>query len=112
MVQASLQRSVSSAHWLKTSGTVEIFGYNLDIHPSEAKQCLGVVPQEFNFGHFEKPLIFWSLKLAITVFLKAGRTTGRTISGKAWPLGQASCSGPYAFWWYETPSHDCTSHDA
>lgn len=38
----------------KTSGTVKIFGHNLDTHPSQAKQCLGVVPQEFNFGHFEK----------------------------------------------------------
>ncbi len=38
----------------KTSGTVEIFGHNLDTHPSQAKQCLGVVPQEFNFGQFEK----------------------------------------------------------
>ena len=46
--------SIISSLAKKTSGTVEIFGYNLDIHPSEAKQCLGVVPQEFNFGHFEK----------------------------------------------------------
>ena len=38
----------------KTSGSVEIFGHNLTTHPSHAKQCLGVVPQEFNFGHFEK----------------------------------------------------------
>lgn len=38
----------------KTSGSVEIFGHNLDTHPSQAKQCLGIVPQEFNFGHFEK----------------------------------------------------------
>lgn len=38
----------------KTSGQVEIFGHNLETHPSDAKQCLGIVPQEFNFGHFEK----------------------------------------------------------
>lgn len=38
----------------KTSGKIEIFGHDLDRHPSNAKQCLGVVPQEFNFGHFEK----------------------------------------------------------
>lgn len=38
----------------KTSGKVEIFDHNLDTHPSRAKQCLGIVPQEFNFGHFEK----------------------------------------------------------
>ncbi len=38
----------------KTTGSVQIFDYNLDTHLSEAKQQLGVVPQEFNFGMFEK----------------------------------------------------------
>lgn len=38
----------------KTAGEVNIFGHDLDSHPSHAKQCLGIVPQEFNFGHFEK----------------------------------------------------------
>ncbi|NHC02431.1 ABC transporter ATP-binding protein [Acinetobacter sp. 187] len=46
--------SIISSLTKKTSGTVEIFGHNLDTHPSEAKQCLGIVPQEFNFGQFEK----------------------------------------------------------
>jgi ABC-2 type transport system ATP-binding protein len=38
----------------KTSGTVEIFGKNIDTDFSSAKQELGVVPQEFNFNNFEK----------------------------------------------------------
>ena len=46
--------SIISSLTQKTSGTVEIFGHNLDTHPSKAKQCLGVVPQEFNFAQFEK----------------------------------------------------------
>ena len=46
--------SIISSLTKKTSGTVEIFGHNLDTHPSNAKQCLGIVPQEFNFGQFEK----------------------------------------------------------
>lgn len=46
--------SIISSLTKKTAGTVEIFGHNLDTHPSQAKQCLGVVPQEFNFGQFEK----------------------------------------------------------
>ncbi len=46
--------SIISSLTKKTSGSVEIFGHNLDTHPSDAKQCLGVVPQEFNFGQFEK----------------------------------------------------------
>lgn len=46
--------SIISSLTKKTSGTVEIFGHDLDSHPSHAKQSLGVVPQEFNFGQFEK----------------------------------------------------------
>lgn len=38
----------------KTSGSVEIFGLNIDTHFSEAKQQVGIVPQEFNFSQFEK----------------------------------------------------------
>lgn len=38
----------------KTSGDVEIFGFNIDSHFSQAKKFLGVVPQEFNFSMFEK----------------------------------------------------------
>jgi ABC-type multidrug transport system, ATPase component len=38
----------------KTSGTVEVFGKNVDINTYETKLDLGVVPQEINFNHFEK----------------------------------------------------------
>lgn len=38
----------------KTSGEVRIFGHSIDSDLSLAKQQLGVVPQEFNFGQFEK----------------------------------------------------------
>ncbi len=38
----------------KTTGTVRIFGHDIDTDLSQAKQQLGVVPQEFNFGQFEK----------------------------------------------------------
>ncbi len=38
----------------KTSGSVFINGYDLEIEPSLAKSQIGVVPQEFNFGIFEK----------------------------------------------------------
>lgn len=46
--------SIISSLTLKTSGSVTIFGYDLDTESSKAKQCIGVVPQEFNFGMFEK----------------------------------------------------------
>ena len=38
----------------KTSGTVNVFGHDLDRDPAALKRCLGVVPQEFNFNQFEK----------------------------------------------------------
>lgn len=38
----------------KTSGTVKVFGHDLDREPAALKRCLGVVPQEFNFNQFEK----------------------------------------------------------
>jgi ABC-2 type transport system ATP-binding protein len=38
----------------KTSGTVEVFGKNIDTDFSIAKKYLGIVPQEFNFSMFEK----------------------------------------------------------
>lgn len=38
----------------KTSGTVNVFGHDLDRSPSALKRCIGVVPQEFNFNQFEK----------------------------------------------------------
>jgi ABC-2 type transport system ATP-binding protein len=37
----------------KTSGTVEVFGYDLDRQLELAKSCIGVVPQEINFNMFE-----------------------------------------------------------
>lgn len=37
----------------KTSGTVKVFGYDLDKDLERAKQQIGLVPQEFNFNQFE-----------------------------------------------------------
>ncbi len=38
----------------KTTGKVSIFGHDLDTDLEQAKRQIGVVPQEFNFGQFEK----------------------------------------------------------
>lgn len=46
--------SIVSSLVRKTSGTVEVFGKNVDTDFSIAKKYLGVVPQEFNFSMFEK----------------------------------------------------------
>ena len=38
----------------KTSGSVSIFGHNIEKDPPQARLQLGLVPQEFNFNVFEK----------------------------------------------------------
>ncbi|MGB2115566.1 MAG: ATP-binding cassette domain-containing protein [Porticoccaceae bacterium] len=40
----------------KSSGSLKIFGIDIDEDFSAAKQYVGVVPQEFNFNQFEKPI--------------------------------------------------------
>ena len=40
----------------KTQGSVSVFGYDLDTHLTQAKACIGLVPQEFNFNQFETVL--------------------------------------------------------
>lgn len=40
----------------KSSGSIEVFGYNLATHPEEAKLNIGMVPQEVNFNTFDTPL--------------------------------------------------------
>ena len=40
----------------KSIGRVKIFGIDIDEDFSAAKQFVGVVPQEFNFNQFEKPI--------------------------------------------------------
>jgi ABC-2 type transport system ATP-binding protein len=38
----------------KTSGTVDVFGYDLDKQRESVKSCIGVVPQEVNLNMFER----------------------------------------------------------
>ena len=40
----------------KTSGSVTIFGRDIDADFSRPSRLIGVVPQEFNFNQFEKPI--------------------------------------------------------
>jgi len=40
----------------KSSGSVSIFGHDIDTRFSLARRFLGLVPQEFNFNIFERPL--------------------------------------------------------
>ena len=38
----------------KSHGSVSVFGHDLDSELEAVKSCIGLVPQEFNFGVFEK----------------------------------------------------------
>lgn len=38
----------------KTSGSIQIFGHDLDLETAQAKSLIGIVPQEMNFSLFEK----------------------------------------------------------
>ena len=38
----------------KSRGKVSVFGHDIDNKPEAVKSCIGLVPQEFNFGVFEK----------------------------------------------------------
>lgn len=40
----------------KSSGSVSIFGHDLETDLASAKACIGLVPQEFNFNMFEPPI--------------------------------------------------------
>jgi ABC-2 type transport system ATP-binding protein len=40
----------------KTSGSVAVFGHDIDTELEVAKSCIGLVPQEVNFNMFESPL--------------------------------------------------------
>ncbi|WP_370981464.1 ABC transporter ATP-binding protein [Agaribacterium sp. ZY112] len=46
--------SIISSLVRKDSGSVRIFGHDIDRDFAAAKRCLGIVPQEFNFNTFEK----------------------------------------------------------
>lgn len=38
----------------KSSGEVKVFGHDFDTELTQAKSCIGLVPQEFNFNQFER----------------------------------------------------------
>lgn len=40
---------------LKDKGQISVLGWDLDTHPFEVKNLLGIVPQEINFNLFETP---------------------------------------------------------
>ncbi|NBV77279.1 ABC transporter ATP-binding protein [bacterium] len=48
--------SITAGLTTKTSGTVSVFGHNIETEPEGAKAQIGLVGQEINFNPFEKPI--------------------------------------------------------
>lgn len=47
----------------KTSGSVQVFGHDIDTDAVRVKSCIGLVPQEFNFDGYD-PIINSILNVA------------------------------------------------
>lgn len=50
---------------VKTSGSVKIWGFDIDVNPRNAKSCIGVVPQELNYDPFFTPLKLLELQAGL-----------------------------------------------
>jgi ABC-2 type transport system ATP-binding protein len=57
----------------KTAGQVDIWGFDIDIHPRNAKRSIGVVPQEILFDPFFTPVETLELQAGLYGIPKAGR---------------------------------------
>lgn len=60
---------------VKTSGSVRIWGYDIDENLRQAKSCIGVVPQEINYDPFFSPAKLLELQAGMYGVPKAERRT-------------------------------------
>ena len=58
---------------VKTSGSVKIWDFDIDVNPRNAKSCIGVVPQELNYDPFFTPLKLLELQAGMYGVPKAER---------------------------------------
>jgi ABC-2 type transport system ATP-binding protein len=59
----------------KTSGTAEIWGFDIDAHPRNAKRSIGIVPQEILFDPFFTPSEALEIQAGLYGIPKAERKT-------------------------------------
>ncbi len=59
----------------KTDGKVDIWGFDIDVHPRNAKRSIGVVPQEILFDPFFTPAETLELQAGLYGIAKAQRRT-------------------------------------
>ncbi len=60
---------------MKTAGTAEVWGFDIDVNPRNAKASLGVVPQELLFDAFFTPFETLELQAGLFGVPKASRQT-------------------------------------
>jgi len=65
---------------VKSSGTAEVWGFNIDRHPRNAKRSIGVVPQELLFDPFFTPREALELQAGLYGVPKAERITGALLA--------------------------------
>ena len=58
---------------IKTAGSVNIWGYDIDVNERNAKSCIGVVPQEINYDPFFTPLELLELQAGLYGVRKSDR---------------------------------------
>ena len=85
-------------HWhnllagAKDQWQVSIFGCDIDTDFSQAKQYVGVVPQEFNFNQFEKPFDILVNQAGYFGIPREVAAEGREVPAAAGPLGKEPCT--------------------
>ena len=55
---------------IKTSGNVNVWGFNLDKNPRQVRASIGIVPQEVNVDPFLVQENYWNFKLGYMVLKK------------------------------------------
>ena len=73
----------------KTSGSVSLFGKDVVSDYEEARALIGLVPQEFNMDFFKKPIMCYTLMLAILAFLAAREQRKSNVYFETWIYGRS-----------------------
>ena len=60
----------------KTSGLVNVWGFDLDKNPSQVKASIGIVPQEINLDAFFSPKKLLELQAGLYGVTRKNRITG------------------------------------
>ncbi len=58
---------------IKTSGSVKVWGHDIDVNERNAKSCIGVVPQEINYDPFFTPFELLELQAGLYGVRKSER---------------------------------------